>query len=256
MRSEEILSRTDDRDLRIGIGSGGGSGRAERSKAEAELVGFTSITIYHDPIGMAQDLREGKLDAAVRGDLDSNVAMAAVRTTFGVNKVLRAAFLEPQGGRTFMLAPVGIDEGWTVEEKCELARLCVACLASMNEHPAVGIMSGGRSSDRGRRRAVDRSLDDALTITGRLGGEGIHVRDVQILIEYAAQTCDVIIAPDGISGNLIFRTLHFLGGGKALGAPVLNIPRTYVDTSRVKDSYADSIALAAWLARGKYDLKR
>jgi putative methanogen marker protein 4 len=256
MRSEEILSRTDDRHQRIGIGSGGGSGRAERSKAEAEQAGFTSITIYHDPIKMARDLREEKLDAAVRGDLDSNAAMAAVRTTFGVSKVLRAAFLEPLGCRTFMLAPVGIDEGWTVEEKCELARLCVACLAFMDERPVVGIMSGGRSSDRGRCGSVDRSIDDALTVTERLGGEGIYVRNVQILIEDAAQTCDVIIAPDGISGNLIFRTLHFLCGGKALGAPVLNIPRTYVDTSRGKDSYADSIALAASLARGKYGLRR
>ena len=31
----------------------------------------------------------------------------------------------------------------------------------------------------------------------------------------------MLIAPDGISGNLVFRTLHFLGGGKALGAPIL-----------------------------------
>jgi len=59
----------------------------------------------------------------------------------------------------------------------------------------------------------------------------------------------VLIAPDGVSGNLIFRTLHFLGGWDALGAPVLNIGRVYVDTSRAKASYADSIELAASLAR-------
>jgi len=61
----------------------------------------------------------------------------------------------------------------------------------------------------------------------------------------------MIIGPDGISGNLIFRTLHFLGEGRALGAVVLNIDRVFVDTSRAKGSYVDSIALASALVGKK-----
>jgi predicted methyltransferase MtxX (methanogen marker protein 4) len=38
-----------------------------------------------------------------------------------------------------------------------------------------------------------------------------------------------------------------LGRGKALGAVVLNIDRVFVDTSRAKSSYVDSIALASAL---------
>ena len=248
MTSDLVLSRARSSRMRIGIGAGTDERKAVESGEEAISRGYGSVAIYHDPILLAEDLRSGRIDAAVRGDLGSNEAMAAVRSVFGVDKVLRAAFLEPAGGRMFLFSPVGIDEGWTVEEKLELARLSVRALRPLIKDPVVGVMCGGRSSDLGRMAAVDRTIDDSAEVVARLVGEGIDARDVQILIEDAARECDVIIAPDGISGNLVFRTLHFLGGGKALGAPVLNIERPYIDTSRAKASYADSIALAAVLA--------
>ncbi|MFX1345221.1 MAG: phosphotransacetylase, partial [Promethearchaeota archaeon] len=44
---------------------------------------------------------------------------------------------------------------------------------------------------------------------------------------------NIIIAPDGISGNLIYRTLVHLGGGKAYGAIYMNLEKVIIDTSRV-----------------------
>ncbi len=88
-------------------------------------------------------------------------------------------------------------------------------------------------------------MDDALKVVEVVRSEHINAHHAEILIENAAKECDIIIGPDGISGNLMFRTLHFLGNGKALGAPVLNIGHTYIDTSRAKASYIDSIALAS-----------
>jgi putative methanogen marker protein 4 len=249
--SDLILSKARASSMRIGIGAGADERKVIESREEAVAQGFGDVTVYHDPLLLAQDLLSGKIDAAVRGDLGSNQAMSAVRSVFGVHKVLRAAFLEPVGGRMFLFSPVGIDEGWTVEEKIELAKLSVRTLLPITSRPVVGIMSGGRSSDRGRMAEVDRTIDTAAEVVRRLTGEGIDARDVQILIEDASKECDVLVAPDGISGNLVFRTLHFLGNGKALGAPVLNIDRPYIDTSRAKASYADSIALAAVLAARK-----
>jgi putative methanogen marker protein 4 len=246
--SDLVLSKARSSGMRIGIGVGFDESKVIKSCNEAITMGFGDVTIYQDPLLLARDLFEGKIDAAVRGDLGSNQAMGAVRSVFGVHKVLRAAFLEPVGGRMFLFSPVGIDEGWTVEEKVELARLSVKALLPIKSDPVVGIMCGGRSSDRGRMAEIDRTIDDATEVVSRLVDEGIDARDVQILIEDASKECDVIIAPDGISGNLVFRTLHFLGNGKALGAPVLNIDRPYIDTSRAKVSYVDSIALAAVLA--------
>jgi predicted methyltransferase MtxX (methanogen marker protein 4) len=53
-----------------------------------------------------------------------------------------------------------------------------------------------------------------------------------------------VIAPDGITGNLIFRTLALLGGGRGHGAPVVNIDRIFVDTSRASADYTNAIMLA------------
>ena len=249
--SESLLSSVTDKSARIGIGLGADKEKVLRSRAEAERAGFSNIIPYDDPLLMARDLRDGRIDAAVRGDLESNAAMAAVRGTFDVKKVLRAAFLEPRGGRMFLFAPVGIDEGWSIEEKLELARRGQRILGRLGIRPAIGIMSGGRASDKGRMKEVDRTIDDAQKVVDELRREGIDARDVQILIENAASECDMLIAPDGISGNLVFRTLHFLGGGKALGAPILNIDRVYIDTSRAKENYLDSIYLAAALAASR-----
>lgn len=105
-------------------------------------------------------------------------------------------------------------------------------------------MSGGRCEDMGRCKAVDRSIESARNIAKRLRDEGIDAYHCQILIEDAVKDADIIIAPEGISGNIIFRTIHLVGSAKALGAPVLNTDKVFIDTSRAKTDYRDSIALA------------
>ena len=74
--------------------------------------------------------------------------------------------------------------------------------------------------------------------------EGYDAYDAEILLEDIVREADLVIAPDGISGNIIFRALHFIGGAKALGAPVINTDKIFVDTSRAKTDYVDCIALA------------
>ena len=62
----------------------------------------------------------------------------------------------------------------------------------------------------------------------------IHITHDEILIENAiANKSNLIIAPDGISGNLIYRTLVHLGGGKAYGAIYMGLEKIIIDTSRV-----------------------
>jgi len=143
---------------------------------------------------------------------------------------------------------VGIDEGWSVEDKLELITLGGSMMRGMGMEPKVAVLSGGRRSDLGRNAVVDRTIEDAIRVTAMAREAGFEARHGEILIESAVKDSNLIIAPDGISGNLIFRTLHFIGGGRALGAPVLNLNRPFIDTSRVKRDFVDSIALAALIA--------
>ena len=201
------------------------------------------IAEYADPgQALVGDLASGRIDAAVRGTLPSNSTLKALKTAMGVDHLERIALLETVHGKKFLLTPVGVDEGWTVTEKLELIQKGRVIAKKFGLPEKVGVLSGGRLGDIGRHPQVDASMAEA-ELVARLG-DAVHC---EILIEDAIESCGLIIAPDGISGNLVFRTLVFLGGGYGHGAPVVNISRIFVDTSRASPNYANALLLAASL---------
>jgi putative methanogen marker protein 4 len=191
---------------------------------------------------IVDDLMAGRIDAAVRGTLPSNATLRALKQAAGVDHLERIALLETVHGKKFLLTPVGVDEGWTVPEKLELIRKGQAIARKFGLPEKTGILSGGRLGDVGRHPQVDASMAEA-ELVARLSG----ATHCEILIEDAVETCGLIIAPDWISGNLVFRTLTLLGGGHAHGAPVVNIRKIFVDTSRASPNYANALLLAASL---------
>lgn len=235
-------------DVRVGIGRGTDLGHVENS---VSTLATDKVTIYTDPKKLIDDLYSGKIDAAVRGDMPSSELLHILKERAGVPELERLVIMEPKRGRTIFMAPVGIDEGWTVEEKYDIAVKAIALMESMGAGTKIAVMSGGRNEDKGRNEIVDKTIEDAEKLVGMLRKEGYDVYNTEILIESAVDNADLIIAPDGIAGNLIFRTLHFIADAIALGAPVLNIDKVFVDTSRVKNDYVDSIFLAMSLVEGK-----
>jgi len=246
-----ILAKAKSAERRIGIGAANDQDRVEASVSIANSSGYGRSRVYHEADEMVRDLRKGELDAAVRGSLDTNQVIKALKSEFALASVQRMALLQPRNGRMFFFAPVGVDEGWTYEQKLELATNGAKLMRQIGVEPKVGFLSGGRRGDQGRHPAVDRTMEDAARLAETCNELGIEASDQQILIEEAARDCNLIIAPDGISGNLIFRTLHFLGEGRAMGAIVLNMDKVFVDTSRAKASYLDSIAMASALVGAK-----
>ncbi len=198
---------------------------------------------HADPArALVNDLAAGTIDAAVRGTLPSNATLKALKKAMGVDHLERIALLETVHGKKFLLTPVGVDEGWTVAEKLDLIQKGRVIAKKFGLPEKTCILSGGRLGDIGRHPQVDASMAEA-ELVARLTN-AIHC---EILIEDAIKTCGLIIAPDGISGNLIFRTLTFLGGGYGHGAPVVNISRIFVDSSRASPNYANALLLAASL---------
>ena len=204
-----------------------------------------NVTVFEDPHPeqvMVDDLASGKIDAAVRGTLPSNSTLKALKKAMGVDHLERIALLETVHGKKFLLTPVGVDEGWTVAEKLELIKKGRVIAKKFGLPEKTGILSGGRLGDIGRHPQVDASMAEA-ELVARLA-EATHC---EILIEDAVENCGLIIAPDGISGNLVFRTLTLLGGGHGHGAPVVNISRIFVDSSRASPNYTNALLLAASL---------
>ena len=245
--SETLLKGHIPKGVKVGIGCNGTSAKVRDSVKGIE----GSAKVYTDPELLVDDLISGKIDAAVRGDMSSSVLLPLLKKKMGVEELERVVLLEPVGGKLVIAAPVGIDEGWTVQQKYDLAVKSIELMKRIGMGTKIAVMSGGRKDDIGRHPTVDNTIKDALELVDRLNSEGYDAYHAEILIENAVEDADLIIAPDGISGNLIFRTMHLIGGASALGAPIINIDKVFIDTSRAKKDYKDSIALAMRLTEGK-----
>lgn len=245
MFTSKTLLSGDLPEVRVGIGRGTDAGHVERSVLAMD---GHDVRIYDNPNELVSDLADGKIDAAVRGDMSSSMLLPILKRGLSLSGLERVAFLEPQGGKLIILSPVGIDEGWTDDQRYDLAVRSAKLARRVGMGDRIAIMSGGRCEDMGRCKAVDRSIESARSIAKRLVAEGYDAYHSQILIEDAVREADIIIAPEGITGNIIFRTMHLVGGAKALGAPVVNTDKVFIDTSRAKTDYRDSIALAMRLS--------
>jgi putative methanogen marker protein 4 len=231
----------------VGIGLGEDSRKVLRSVRDAEKKGYARVATFDSAEKMIAALRSGEVDAVVRGDLSANRAMAEVKAQFSLDHLMRAALMQPKGGRMFFLAPVGVDEGWGVERKLEFIRCSAPLFRQLGIGMEAGVLSGGRLGDIGRSAEVDRTIHEAIEVERLARNEGFDVKHCQILIEEAVRNKNLVIAPDGISGNIIFRTMHLVDGCVSMGAPILNLGNVFIDTSRAKKCYADSIALASAL---------
>ncbi|MCP4761726.1 MAG: hypothetical protein GY870_08090 [archaeon] len=184
--------------------------------------------------------------SGIRGSLSSSNFLRELKSiTYKIdNKSInfsRIALMETFEGYQFFYAPVGIDEANTIEKKKQLIfnfrEICKVLKIPLK----ISTLSGGRIGDIGRDNQVDKTIKDSETIKeffSRKEFSDIKIFNHQILIEEAIKNeSSFILAPDGISGNLIYRTLVHLGGGKAYGAIYssifLNFKKTIIDCSRV-----------------------
>ncbi|UGV40779.1 methanogenesis marker protein Mmp4/MtxX [Methanococcoides orientis] len=227
-------------------------------KQDIDAIG-TSLEIIntHEPELVLGDLlASGSVDAAVRGTAKASGTLSHLKDVLKIERLHRMAFLLTSEGVPFFLAPVGIDEGNNLSDKITLVKLGVEHMRRFGVEPVVGVLSGGRMGDLGRHETIDRTLADADFLASRLRENGICAKHYTILIEDAIKEANFIFAPDGITGNLIFRTLVFLGGGDGIGAPVLMDDHVFVDTSRVGGHYTKAIMLASALVDMKNERNR
>ncbi|NYB52163.1 MAG: methanogenesis marker protein Mmp4/MtxX [Methanobacteriaceae archaeon] len=189
----------------------------------------------------------GEVEAAVRGSLSASHLMAFFREKY--SHIYRASLMEFEGGQ-FLLAPVGIDEGDTLEQKEKIIEYGAQFLEEMGIKPKIAILSGGRPQDKGRSSRIDESIHDAIKLA-RITRDKYAVKHYFILIEDAINDgANIILAPDGICGNLIFRSLVFIGSIKSHGAVTLGIKEIFIDTSRSQneEGYLRALKLAEKLA--------
>jgi putative methanogen marker protein 4 len=218
---------------------------------ELEAVDASLETIVtDDPESDLVKLLDGQVNAIVRGSLSATGVLSIIKSRLRLSSIARLALLETVAKQAFFFAPVGIDEGRNVKEKLFFIREGMKLIRSLGDTPKVAVLSGGRFSDVGRDKGVDNTLREAEDVVkdAQREFEGLDIKHYEILIEDAiAEKANLIIAPGGISGNLIYRTLIHLGGGTSYGATYLGLPKPIIDTSRAGpvSEYTGAIAMAS-----------
>lgn len=198
---------------------------------------------------LVEAILDDDIDAVVRGSLPASGVIKEVKKHFP--EISRATYVNGND-HEFLLTPVGIDEGNTVEDKLKIAINCGEFLQKIDKEPKIAILADGRKGDYGRSEQISKSIDDSEKLTKLIKeNTDFEVRNYYILIEQALnENCNVIIAPDGIIGNIIFRTLILVNSWPSCGAITFGINGIYIDTSRDQsvEGYLRSLKFAYKLA--------
>lgn len=205
----------------------------------------TDIKLIYSDADLIKAVLDNNVDAVVRGSLPASNIMQELKQRYP--KLSRATYVNGEDFE-FLLSPVGIDEGRTVEERYEIALNCIDFLKKVGKKPKVAILAEGREDDFGRGKEVSNSIIDSKKLTKLLKeNTSEEVTNYFILIEKAINNkSNVIIAPNGRVGNIIFRTLVLLSSWPSYGAVTFGMDRVYIDTSRDQsiDGYVRSLTLA------------
>ena len=199
---------------------------------------------------LVKSILDEDIDAVVRGSLPASGVIKEVKKYFP--EISRATFVHGEE-HEFLLTPVGIDEGTTIEDKLKIAINCGEFLRKLNKEPKIAILADGRKGDYGRSEKISKSIDESEQLTQLIKeNTDFEVKNYYILIEQALnENCNVIIAPDGIIGNIIFRTLILVNAWPSCGAVTFGINGIYIDTSRDQsvEGYLRSLIFAYKLAK-------
>ncbi|MBE6497407.1 MAG: phosphotransacetylase [Methanobrevibacter sp.] len=234
--------------IRIAIGTGKNLNIFDAIKI-FEKNHHAEIILIDNDDDLAKAILNSDIDAVVRGSLPASGVIKKVKKDFP--EISRATYVNGNG-HEFLLTPVGIDEGNTVGEKLNMAINCGEFLEKLGKDPKIAVLADGRKGDYGRSERISSSIDESEKLTQLIEeNTNFEVKNYYILIEQAIKdNCNVIIAPDGIIGNIIFRTLILVNSWPSCGAITFGINGIYIDTSRDQsvEGYLRSLKFAYKLA--------
>jgi len=210
----------------------------------------TEIKLIYSDEELVKAVLSPKIDAVIRGSLPASNIMQELKEHYP--NLSRATYINDNENE-ILLSPVGIDEGKNVEERFEIAKNCIEFYKKVDKKPKIAVLAEGREDDFGRGSEVSNSIKESKKLTKLIeNNTSEDVKNYFILIEKAINdNCNIIIAPNGRVGNIIFRTLVLLNSWPSYGAITFGIDNIYIDTSRDQsiDGYVRSLILADRLSQ-------
>ena len=245
-------------------------------KASNELkdIEDLNITLVKTEEELIDAFKDPEVHATLRGSLKASKIIKSIKELKPDCKINRTTYINTSDDERFskdyefLLAPVGIDEGKNIEEKVELAVQAANFLQYLGKMPKIAVLAEGRKDDLCRSERIDESLLSSEELTDLLKdtfkeldnfdndsediSKNYSIKNYYILLEQAIEDeYNVILANDGIFGNIMFRTLVLLDKWPSYGAVTLGIDEIFIDTSRDQsvEGYKRSLKLAYKLAK-------
>ena len=245
-------------------------------KASNELneIDDLEITLVKTEDELIEAFKNPEIDAVIRGSLKASKVIKAIKDFKSGQTINRTTYINTEDDESFskdyefLLAPVGIDEGKNIEEKIILAIQAANFIQYLGKKPKIAVLAEGRKDDLGRSERIDESLISSEELTNRLIetfkeldnfdndsdeiSKNYSIKNYYILLEQAIEDgYNIILANDGIFGNIMFRTLVLLDKWPSYGAVTLGIDEIFIDTSRDQtvEGYVRSLKLAYRLAK-------
>ena len=245
-------------------------------KASNELneIDDLEITLVKTEDELIEAFKNPEIDAVIRGSLKASKVIKAIKEFKSDKTINRTTYINTEDDERFskdyefLLAPVGIDEGKNIEEKVILAIQAANFIQYLGKKPKIAVLAEGRKDDLGRSERIDESLISSEELTNRLIktfkeldnfdkdsdeiSKNYSIKNYYILLEQAIEDgYNIILANDGIFGNIMFRTLVLLDKWPSYGAVTLGIDEIFIDTSRDQtvEGYVRSLKLAYRLAK-------
>ena len=144
-------------------------------KNENENVEITFVDNDNDLVNAILD---EEVDATIRGSLPASSVMKQLKSKF--SDISRATYINGDDVE-FLLTPVGIDEGETLEDKLKIAINCGEFLKRQSKTPKIAVMASGRKGDYGRSDEISKSIDDSEELTDMIKeNTPFELRDLMI----------------------------------------------------------------------------
>ena len=205
----------------------------------------TNLKLIYRDEDLVKAVLDDKIHGVVRGSLPASNIIRELKENYA--NISRATYVNGDKYE-FLLTPVGIDEGETVEDRFEIVKHCIDFLKKLGKKPKIAILAEGREDDFGRGDEVSKSITESKRLTKLIEeNTSEEVKNYYILVEKAINdNCNIIIAPNGRVGNIIFRTLVLLNSWPSYGAVTFGMDKIYIDTSRDQsiEGYVRSLTLA------------
>ena len=248
-----------------------------KSKKYAEIIlvgpkdisnvkGFQKIISEEPEKELAKILFNEEVEGIIRGTIDDFKTFEAYSALIGKEKtkeMIELGLMKDFYGRQFFVSQGSNPFGWTKEEKIKDCEGIIKFMkAELRMKPKIGFITGVRHETYARKKEIkegvqgilNQTYEDADFIVDYFAKKGINAKNYAIEIETALkEECNIIVPPNGMVGNQIFRTLAFLGGGSLLTGSRANLPHPYEDNSRGETDFETHIRwLVAWINGRKF----